>query len=253
MGALLAAQLMLEVFHRVGDEGLVAGNAGLGQRLVQHLPGRPDEGVARQVLLVAGLFAHQHQLGPAWPLARHPLRPAAVEFAASAHLQADMYLLQRGHRQTVIRGVAAGTLGGADQPLGRGGVGLAGHGRAGGLWAGDRLGNGLGHGQVPPELLQARLARRVGRIGARREAERAAVPMGADVRGQERKPPPGEALGEEPGHGLGHPMGRLEPGDPHLLAVGAGDRLEVGESPHLLLGLGDTLRRTARHLLAEQR
>ena len=60
MKAPLAAKRVLEVLHRVGDIGPVARHAGFRQGLVEHLARRPDEGMARQVLLVARLFADEH-------------------------------------------------------------------------------------------------------------------------------------------------------------------------------------------------
>src|SRR5437016_2478629 len=51
--AAFAARLELEVLHRIGDEGLVARNAGIGQCLIEQAPGRPDERLAGEVLLIA--------------------------------------------------------------------------------------------------------------------------------------------------------------------------------------------------------
>src|SRR4051812_24901856 len=52
--AALAARLELEVLHRIGDEGLIARNAGVGERLIKHPARRPDEWLASEVLLVTG-------------------------------------------------------------------------------------------------------------------------------------------------------------------------------------------------------
>ena len=50
------------------------------------LPGRPDKGLARQILLVARLLADEHDIGIARPLAEHRLRRVLVERAAPAAL-----------------------------------------------------------------------------------------------------------------------------------------------------------------------
>ena len=62
--AALAAQLVLEVAHGVGQIELGAVDAGLGQGLVEQLAGGADERQAGQVLAVAGLLADQHQRRP---------------------------------------------------------------------------------------------------------------------------------------------------------------------------------------------
>src|SRR3954466_5332281 len=66
--AALAARLEFEVLHRIGDEGLIARNAGIGERLVEDAPRWPDEWLAGEILLIARLLADQHDLGVVWPL-----------------------------------------------------------------------------------------------------------------------------------------------------------------------------------------
>jgi hypothetical protein len=56
------------------------------RRLVQHLARRPDEGLARQILLVAGLLADENDSRIVRPLAEHGLRCLAPERAALAAL-----------------------------------------------------------------------------------------------------------------------------------------------------------------------
>ena len=53
----LAALFELEVLDRMGDEDVAAPDAGVVQRPVENAAGRPDEGLAGEVLLVAGLLA----------------------------------------------------------------------------------------------------------------------------------------------------------------------------------------------------
>src|SRR5262249_34277264 len=68
----LAAHLMLEMLHRIGNENLRARNSRLCQRAVEDPPRRTDERLAAEVLLVAGLLADEHDvsgsaaLAPAW-------------------------------------------------------------------------------------------------------------------------------------------------------------------------------------------
>ena len=80
----LAAPLELEMLDRVGDIGAGAVHARLGQRLVQQLPRRPDEGPPGQILLVAGLLADEHQRRVQRAFAEHGLRRVLVERAAGA-------------------------------------------------------------------------------------------------------------------------------------------------------------------------
>ena len=66
--AALAAQLELEMLDGVGDEHLLARNAGRFQRAGQQLAGRPDEGMALQVFLVARAARPPASGAPcAWP------------------------------------------------------------------------------------------------------------------------------------------------------------------------------------------
>jgi hypothetical protein len=52
---------------------------------------RSDERLARQVLLVAGLFADQHEIGLFWTFARHRLRSIAIErTSATASARSDL-------------------------------------------------------------------------------------------------------------------------------------------------------------------
>src|SRR5207237_5999162 len=78
----LAALLELEVLDRVGDEGVAARDAGVGQRLIENPSGWADERLARQILLVARLLADQHQAGMYAPLPRHGLGRKFVERTA---------------------------------------------------------------------------------------------------------------------------------------------------------------------------
>src|SRR6266511_1860535 len=80
----LAAHFVLEVLHRVGDESIGAGNAGFFQRRIQDAAGRADEGLAGEILLVAGLLSDQHQVRAHPAFAGHDLGGEFVERAARA-------------------------------------------------------------------------------------------------------------------------------------------------------------------------
>ena len=80
----LAAHLMLEMLDRIGDESLLAGNAGVLERGIEDAAGRADERLAGEVFLVARLFADQHEIGPARAFARHRLGGIPIERATPA-------------------------------------------------------------------------------------------------------------------------------------------------------------------------
>ena len=82
--AALATLIEFEVLDGVGDEQRLAIEPGLRQRLVEHPSGRADKPLTRQILAVAGLFAHQHDTRPRRTLTRHDLGRMAVERAARA-------------------------------------------------------------------------------------------------------------------------------------------------------------------------
>ena len=107
----LAAQFMTEVLHRVGDIGPIAWNLRFRQGAVEHLAGRSDEGPPDQILLVAGLLAHQHQRRGGGPLARHALGGVAPELAAAAEVDPGGDLLQAGGRAFLEGSVARQALG----------------------------------------------------------------------------------------------------------------------------------------------
>src|SRR5262249_39938031 len=93
----LAANLMLEMLNRVGDEGVIAGNAGLLQRRIEDAAGRPDERQAGEVLLVAGLLADQHEMRTYAALAGHGLGRGFVKRAARALRFGRAQLGERRH------------------------------------------------------------------------------------------------------------------------------------------------------------
>lgn len=95
-----ALPALSEALDRIGHEELVTVQAGLAQRLVQQVARRADKGRALQVLLRAGLLAHQHDARVRGPLAGHALGGVALQRATTALVQlsaADGGLLALGH------------------------------------------------------------------------------------------------------------------------------------------------------------
>jgi hypothetical protein len=83
----LAARLPLEMLDGVGDVDGVAVDAGLGADTVEQLAGRPDEGLAGQVFLVARLLADEHDLRLLRAFAGNGLGRELPQFAAPAFVQ----------------------------------------------------------------------------------------------------------------------------------------------------------------------
>ena len=84
MDAPLAARLPFEVLDRVRDVGLVAVDPCFHERLVEELSRRPDKRLAREVFLVAGLFADEDHLSSGRALSEDRLRPSLPERAGLA-------------------------------------------------------------------------------------------------------------------------------------------------------------------------
>src|SRR5262245_21313145 len=82
MDATLASGFPLEVLYNVGNVDLASSDAGLCQRAVQHLPRRPDERGALEVLLISGLLSAQHEPGVCRPFSAHDMRRILVTLAS---------------------------------------------------------------------------------------------------------------------------------------------------------------------------
>ena len=80
----LATRLEFEVLDCISDEDVVARNAGRRERLIEDAPGRPNEGLAGDILFVAWLFPDQHELGTPSSFAGDDLGRKFVEWAAPA-------------------------------------------------------------------------------------------------------------------------------------------------------------------------
>ena len=250
MDTTLAARFELEVLDRIGDIGAGAVDTGLRQRPVEQLAGRADKGAAGQILLIAGLFADEHQRRIDRSLAKDGLRRGFVERAAGA---AGGFLAQRLPRHLAV---AAHLL-----PCG------VDHARLPCLCAGDQLRDQRGFRHVLPvfarHLLQHRadlhaggiedagiigLPHLLGRVaiggvglaGGGALAERFAVPVQRHLRRQDRPAHRGETVDEKGGVGADDMMVGFEPGDEarravlvHLAEADEGAHL-VNVAPHVL-------------------
>lgn len=59
----LATLLEFEVLYGIGNEDIIAGNAGRREGFIEDASSRPDEGFASDIFLVSRLFTDQNQLG----------------------------------------------------------------------------------------------------------------------------------------------------------------------------------------------
>src|SRR5688500_1033942 len=80
----LPSRLPLEMLHRVGDIDLVARDAGVRERLVEHRAGGADKRLALPILLIARLLADEHHARGARAGAEHDLRGGLIQIAAAA-------------------------------------------------------------------------------------------------------------------------------------------------------------------------
>src|SRR4051812_27897833 len=76
-----------EVLDRVRQIDALAGDAGVGERLVEQRAGRSDERLTLPVLLIARLLADEQDLGVARALPEDDLGGGFVEFAAATALR----------------------------------------------------------------------------------------------------------------------------------------------------------------------
>jgi hypothetical protein len=82
--AAFAPHFMLEVFDRIGDEHIVTVDPRLFEGAVEDTAGRPHEGPAGFIFLVAGLFAVKHHRRRLPLFAGNDLRCELIERAARA-------------------------------------------------------------------------------------------------------------------------------------------------------------------------
>src|SRR5690606_34086768 len=85
----LAARLELEVLYCVRDVNEVAVDPGFLQCAIEHAPGRSDERFAREVFLIARLFAYEKDLGAPRAGTEHRLCRVSPQRAVAASLYRD--------------------------------------------------------------------------------------------------------------------------------------------------------------------
>src|SRR5437762_6366071 len=84
MQALLAARLEFEMLDRIGDIGLAAIDAGIGQGAVEDFSRRPDKGLALEIFLVTRLLADKDDRRLGGTFAKDGLGGVFIELAAPA-------------------------------------------------------------------------------------------------------------------------------------------------------------------------
>lgn len=92
-GWIFASSASSQVFDGIGDVNVFAADAGLLQRAVQQIAGRPNKRVTLQVFLVARLFPHQHDAEAFSPFAGHGLRGIGIQGTAAARIEARRLLV----------------------------------------------------------------------------------------------------------------------------------------------------------------
>jgi hypothetical protein len=80
----LPSRLPLEMFYDIGHVRTVAFDARLRECLVQNPACGPDKGVSREIFIVAGLLAHEHDIGLGFPFSKHRLRRIPPQMARAA-------------------------------------------------------------------------------------------------------------------------------------------------------------------------
>ena len=103
--AALPSRFPGEVLHRVGDEDPRARHPDLLQSLVENAARGADERMPLTILLVAGLFADEHEICARRAFSRDRLRGAAPQVASPARREGSAKLGQRTHRCGGLRGV----------------------------------------------------------------------------------------------------------------------------------------------------
>ncbi|GES42442.1 hypothetical protein RsS62_16940 [Rhizobium dioscoreae] len=94
MQSFLAAHLIFEMLHGVGDITTVPIHARFLKAFIKKPAGRSDKRPAGHILLVARLFTDQHDVGLGRPFAEHEMSGVAIEIAACAGSSILMQLIK---------------------------------------------------------------------------------------------------------------------------------------------------------------
>ena len=84
MNPAFAARLPFEMFNRVCNVNLRPIDSGVLERAIHDFPSRTNEWFARDIFVVAWLFANQHHRRMLWTLAKHGLGRALMQMACGA-------------------------------------------------------------------------------------------------------------------------------------------------------------------------
>ena len=84
--AALAHRLPLEVLHNVGDVNLFPVESFLFKAGIEQLAGGADKGMALEILLIARLFAYEHDASMFRSFAKDCLRRVSIQGATGAYL-----------------------------------------------------------------------------------------------------------------------------------------------------------------------
>src|SRR5690349_13727645 len=86
MDTFAAAPLESEMLNCIGNVDLIAPDARFDQRAIEQLAGRSHKRLARDVFVVAGLLAHQHDASVRPTSSEHSLGCAGIQLASLAAL-----------------------------------------------------------------------------------------------------------------------------------------------------------------------
>jgi hypothetical protein len=87
MDATLAARFPFEMLHRVGDVNFFTIDPRFFQRAIHNFSGRTDERFPGNVLVIAGLFADEHDRRFLWTFAKNRLSSTLVQMTSGATLR----------------------------------------------------------------------------------------------------------------------------------------------------------------------
>jgi hypothetical protein len=93
VGDLVGARIAIARWARlqhVGDEDVLAREAGLGEQLVEELAGAPDEGPSLAVLVRSGRLADDHDVRRRAALAGHEIGRLIADVEAARRVRADL-------------------------------------------------------------------------------------------------------------------------------------------------------------------
>ena len=106
MDPTLAARFPFEVLDGVGQEDVAAHQAGFLERFVEHGTGGTNERMSLPILLIAGLFADEHDSRTPSSFAKDRLGGVAIKITAATTLRSLVQNLQARCLRDEGRGIA---------------------------------------------------------------------------------------------------------------------------------------------------